>query len=141
MLASVLWTLLREVGTKPYKETVWGEMFMRQAARIAINRTVAGVHFPIDSVAGAVLGLALASYFCNRCNGAGTYDDWTFDVTAYPEADNFDWKLLYDVATAIQKEVPAKGIARGAQPQPLGGDSEPLNWLWQRAKGEWTEIS
>ena len=42
---------------------------MRQAARIAINRTVAGMHFPIDSVAGALLGLTLAVYLVNLCKG------------------------------------------------------------------------
>ena len=36
-------------------------------ARIAVNRTVAGVHFPIDSVAGALLGLTLAEYLVNLC--------------------------------------------------------------------------
>jgi hypothetical protein len=31
-------------------------MTMKQAERIAVNRTVAGVHYPIDSYAGATLG-------------------------------------------------------------------------------------
>ena len=40
---------------------------MRLATRIAVNRTIAGVHFPIDSAAGAVLGLTLGLYFVARC--------------------------------------------------------------------------
>ena len=39
---------------------------MNQAARIAINRTVAGVHFPVDSMAGQLLGLTVAEYFIKR---------------------------------------------------------------------------
>ena len=42
-------------------------LLLKQAARIAINRTVAGVHFPIDSRAGRVLGMGIAHYFLARC--------------------------------------------------------------------------
>lgn len=36
------------------------------AARIAVNRTVAGVHYPVDSAAGAVLGLQIAEWLWAR---------------------------------------------------------------------------
>ncbi|EAU43827.1 hypothetical protein R2601_07836 [Salipiger bermudensis HTCC2601] len=39
--------------------------FYRQAERIAINRTVAGVHYPTDSMAGAVLGVTMAEALVN----------------------------------------------------------------------------
>ena len=37
------------------------------ARRIADNRVIAGVHFPIDSTAGFVLAEAMSDYFIARC--------------------------------------------------------------------------
>ena len=45
------------------------EQLMRLADRIARNRTVAGVHFPVDSAAGAMLGLTLGDYLVRRLKG------------------------------------------------------------------------
>ena len=67
--ALVLRELLRESGS-PYDDASYGRQFFRLAARMAINRTVAGVHFPIDSVAGAMLGLTLGNYFLARVGAA-----------------------------------------------------------------------
>ena len=81
----VLWLLLRASGTNPYAaELGWGTQLMRTAARIAINRTVAGVHFPVDSAAGAVLGLTLGHYLVARCQHAASFEAWKFDGTKYP---------------------------------------------------------
>ena len=89
-MARVLWTLMSRASNLPYGDAAWGEQLMRLAARVAINRTVAGVHFPIDSVAGAILGLTLARYLEARCSNGQTPGEEprlqgrSFDGTAFP---------------------------------------------------------
>src|SRR5690606_8887007 len=45
------------------KSLIW-----KQAERIAINRTVAGVHFPIDTWAGAALGSVVGRLVLAKCD-------------------------------------------------------------------------
>jgi membrane-associated phospholipid phosphatase len=111
----------------------------RQAARIAINRTVAGVHFPVDSMAGRMLGVALADYFVGRCTGTSTtsvtmktrtFKSTEFDKPAYSSLDfnpfssgqNLDTGPFYGVGST----------AWSIPPSPL------LGAFWGAALQEWT---
>lgn len=81
-----------------YGHRSWRDQLMAHAARIAINRTVADVHFPVDSAAGAVLGLALGKYFVSRCKEGEKYQTWTFDGGDYPPERDFHSGDLLDSA-------------------------------------------
>ena len=52
-------------GKESWKD--YARMLSMVAARIGINRTVAGVHFPVDTVAGCTLGVTLGQYVLWRC--------------------------------------------------------------------------
>ena len=97
------------------------EQLMRQAARIAINRQIAGVHFPVDSGAGQVLGSALAEYFLFRCTGEGTLVPWTFDPKDFGEKNDFDWTSWTPSTTGGVK---------------CKTESGALGWLWLQARAE-----
>ena len=62
-----------EFQESPEQGIAAGRQVFQLAHRIAVNRTVAGVHYPVDSMAGAVLGcgigeavVALAGKTCAR---------------------------------------------------------------------------
>jgi hypothetical protein len=114
------------------------EELMRLASRVAVNRTVAGVHFPVDSVAGAILGLKLAEYFVARCrerSASTTLVPWIFLGGKYPGCEDFDSRKLYDTD---------EGKLRAPPPyvEPLSevavAGSALLNWLWKKAEAEWS---
>ena len=144
--ARMLWKLLRASGTPQYQQDgVWGEMFMRLASRIAINRTVAGVHFPMDSVAGAFLGLTLADFIHEHCDPA-TQDSTSgkFDGTRFDAADDFDWHQLYGAQDDLQpKKSGPSGNPWATTTQKQSKNevhSAPLAWLWGKAVAEWQDL-
>ena len=111
---------------------------MQLAARVAINRQVAGVHTPMESAAGAVLGLTLGEYLVARCtqaDAATPHRAWAFDGTAYPDQGDLEWGSLFSIASG-QTET---DYARNLDPagKPLGAPSPTLAWLWDKAVAEW----
>jgi hypothetical protein len=116
--------------------SVYQEQLDRLAARIAVNRTVAGLHYPVDSAAGRLLGTALADFMVARCTG-GNIHKRGFDGTGFHGAGNtvidFDPRVsmvdnqsgYYDFTTATQ----AVAVS------PL------LQFMWQKAAAEWQPLA
>jgi hypothetical protein len=139
--AYVLWRLSRESGTSPYGDVSWRDQLMRLASRVAVNRTVAGVHFPVDSAAGCFLGLRLGRYFWARCAApyaGAAYRTYGFDGTAYPTAGpppddgDFYWEVIWDALFAGGSVPYIDFIAtRVIRRSPL------LHWMWRKALDEW----
>jgi hypothetical protein len=130
MVARILWELLG-------KGASLGEQLMREAARIAVNRTVAGVHFPIDTASGQVLGLTLARYFIERATAAGggspgPFNAWRFDGERYPDSLDFDF---HQFTPAIGTETPLQFVDLISSQAPERSDV--LHWLWDQAEAEW----
>jgi hypothetical protein len=90
----------------------------RLVRRIAFNRVVAGVHFPVDSSAGYALGLQLAGHFVGWATGQAPYKTFNFEPVT-------DFEL---VEGEIRPEL--KRQAR------KDGRSKPLGLLWDAAMRE-----
>jgi hypothetical protein len=158
MIAYVLWRLLEEAekrktstaGGAATRNIAWREQLMRQAARVAINRTVAGVHFPVDSSAGQLLGLTLGEYFVHRCDSAiqANYSPWCFDGSQFPGADDFDRTVLYNSQTGARNPAAfAHQLTAVATNDPAPAPSgtppalTPLQWLWGKARDELARVN
>jgi len=137
--AYVLWRLLRASGRPPYADASWLMQLMRLASRIAINRTVAGVHFPVDSAAGCFLGIQLGRYLWRLGAGLPNYPAYRFIGTAYPwglpppDDGDFYWEVIF---RRLHPPSPAVPYIANAGVHPLT-PSPMLRWLWQRARHEW----
>ncbi len=106
----------------------------RQAARIAINRTVAGLHFPVDSAAGRLLGESLAGYFIHRCDPmTASYKERSFDGTKFHDGGN---ALDFDYHAPLQSSNPDYFNVEGPA-HTLNMPSDILKTLWDLAKEEW----
>jgi len=136
-VARVLFELVSRAPLGP-EHAQLRELLMRQAARIAINRTVAGVHYPADSMAGQALGFAVAEYFIQRCTAgaANNVASLTFDGAAYPGNQDFTGNEFYNPTTDAFMNPAPPYYARVAGAITVR-QSLPLNWLWRQASNEW----
>jgi membrane-associated phospholipid phosphatase len=129
IVATVLEALLDAADPTATNGSACREQLQRLAARIAVNRTVAGVHFPVDSAVGRLLGTALGEFFIARSTGASVrhrgFDGRLF-VGAHNEAKDFS---LHDAIDSGAGSVSGPAVALAAGPM--------LAWLWQGAVQEW----
>lgn len=108
------------------------EQLERQAARIAVNRTVAGLHYPVDTAAGRLLGTALAEFLVARCHGDTVhlrgFDGPRFEHPGGAALD-FDLRVsLTNNKSGFYQYGPAVG---GIPVSPL------LAFMWAQARKEW----
>jgi len=114
------------------------EQLERQAARIAVNRTVAGLHFPVDSAVGRLLGTALAEFFVARCRGEKLHERG-FDGTKFQrvignrkESVDFDLRVsMDDNESKYYQYGPVTGAIAAS---PI------LAFMWSKAAKEWQPL-
>jgi membrane-associated phospholipid phosphatase len=109
-------------------------LLYRLAARIADNRTIAGVHYPVDSAHGGLLGLGLTLAFVAHCLGGGKKHPvpvlsadakgWMgdFSLRKWCEALNMDGN---------------NGWRRGTTSLPAAENWHLLPQIWSAAVAEW----
>jgi membrane-associated phospholipid phosphatase len=104
------------------------------AHRIATNRTVAGVHFPVDSLAGALVGCRIGDAVWRLANGIaanGVLLDFTPNAGGGMTAGGRTWTasddfLLGDLDLACPRDTAVPGTSAGI-----------IGTIWNKAAQEW----
>ncbi|MBT9505739.1 phosphatase PAP2 family protein [Rhodoferax sp.] len=111
------------------------EQLERLAARIAVNRTVAGLHYPVDSAVGRLLGTVLADFMVARCTTAKLHERG-FDGRKFHDAKghviDFDPRVSMADNQSGYYELMAGSHAVAASPL--------LNFMWTQAAAEWAPL-
>jgi hypothetical protein len=113
----------------------------RLAFRIAENRVVAGLHYPVDSIAGQALGVMLARYFVwlTRDSLPGIKKkDLTIGAVAFPEPLKIkgdEEQPAFDcfVEEQLCVDPPGKQLPKQVPDAPV------LRDLWTLARREWSK--
>jgi membrane-associated phospholipid phosphatase len=133
---------LLQTLTGAQADDAWGVQLTRTAFRMAINRVVAGVHFPVDLVAGLVLGLSLTRYLHRMAHTAARRAQLprvVFDPVRYQSLgplgglhSGVDVMRAFQVA---QSDEPSNHSPSVVEPQaPAWAE------LWRAAAQEWQEV-
>jgi membrane-associated phospholipid phosphatase len=111
------------------------------AARIAINRTVAGVHFPMDSMAGRLLGATLGEYLAYQCS-PDPLPSLARPGNTPTHAGWLDRTFSLGLAQAGNDFLVDKELDENAEHNPLVDAAATrtckpvLAWLWEQARAE-----
>ena len=111
------------------------EQRLRLAARIAINRTVAGVHYPVDSAAGAVLGITLGEYLAALAHPV-TIKPRAFDGTNYGRADFYRALVKRMLDGEVLPDGDGQVVGKLHDDITLSRPSPNFAWVWKQAKKE-----
>jgi PAP2 superfamily len=110
------------------------ELLFRLASRIAVNRTIAGVHYPIDSAAGMLLGQSIAEYLLKKMTGVGAVYGRKFKIEDTSSGLSSDFDFDPNSLMTAEEEVT---VALFSEKRDSIAESTMLNWIWNHAKEEW----
>ncbi|WP_299948885.1 phosphatase PAP2 family protein [uncultured Ruegeria sp.] len=138
MLANILAEL-----TQGYEANLYDEIrpYLRQsfqlAARIAYNRVIAGVHFPIDNGCGALLGSVIGQHFVASFQGEAFEHAHRFLPKEFD--GRFDSDAFKRGWTEANEPLPpyVERLAPSSLPLPKTEPDKELGWLWTQARAEW----
>jgi membrane-associated phospholipid phosphatase len=132
VVATVLLGLLQAAKGDSAK---YAEQLERQAARIAVNRTVAGVHYPVDSAVGKLLGTSLGEFLIARCTGRKLHER-VFNGPKFKGPRDapldFDPRVPLDGTVGDYYEVKKPSVSIAASPL--------LNFMWTKAVKEFLPL-
>ena len=118
-------------------------MLLALAARIANNRMVAGLHTPIDTSAGRMLGTVLADYLLARCTGRTSVLSGHFPGAELKAKGSKlfleDTEIIRNLPNVMGDEL-VGGNDLICTVEPAAAEifkSEALGWLWDKAREEW----
>ncbi len=100
-------------------------LISKLAERIAVHRTVAGLHFPIDSWAGAILGRAVGQLILARSGASGGADAYRYEARG-----NLDF-FLAEFSKGANRPF---GVHRTGSCEARRSDL--FEWLWMKASKE-----
>ena len=147
VLKALLGSALRGGGDKAdVGRDAINRQFRCIAERVSMNRVVAGLHFPVDNVAGRLLGTVLGRYVVHRCTADAALHPCPsaeFVGSKFPGDEEFDPTVqrLFDGEDAatpaalppyyvVGKDLPALDAVR----------SDILGELWDRAEAELVDL-
>ncbi|KKJ78475.1 hypothetical protein WH95_02140 [Kiloniella litopenaei] len=108
------------------------ELLLSVAERIAVNRTVAGVHFPADSTAGAALGTTLGHYLLQLASGESGDIDAVEFIGNNATGD-------FDKSVIALGDGDSDPVVKWGTSEVHGEPDNLFRWLWLKAKSEWEE--
>jgi membrane-associated phospholipid phosphatase len=135
LVATILQALMD--AALPGNGSKYEQQLQRLAARIAVNRTVAGLHFPVDSAAGRLLGTVIGEFVIARCTGSAVqgrgFVGPKFQGAALPSGNAFE-PLDFDPMLPIQG---GPDYYEKLTQSPNVKLSTLLGFVWDQARDEW----